>query len=142
MNEDLQAVNKFRTISAKFFIAFLCFTLIVIPTFSYLLKNYWLLFGIAFSFIGYILYKTKFEKIFIPITIATVLYWIDVGFHFSDQVTFFWLSFFFGNLFKSFVKSYNDLADKILDLKASEMSSYIKRGIKEAAIRNNTNKEQ
>ena len=141
MNEDIQAAAKFYRIANIIFTVFLCLTLILIPLFALLLKNYWLLFGIAFCFIGYSFFKTKLEKAFIPITIASVLYWFDIGFHFSDQVTFFWLSYLFGNIFKHLVKSYDDLATKIIDMRASEISSSIKRGIREAAIRNNKNKE-
>ena len=93
MNEDLAAAAKFRHIASIIFIVFFSLTLILIPAFAFLFDNYWLLFGIAFSFLGYIVKNLKPEKIFFVITIAIIIYWFKVGFHFSDPITFFWLSF-------------------------------------------------
>jgi len=130
MNEDLAAAAKFKRISTIIFIVFFSLTLILIPTFAFLFDNYWLLFGIVFSFLGYIVKNLKPEKIFFIVTIAIVIYWFNAGFHFYDQVTFFWFSFLFGSIFKAFVIGYDDLSNKIIDMKASDMTSQIISGIK------------
>ena len=141
MNEDLAAAAKFRRIATIIFIVFFSLTLILIPAFAFLFDNYWLLFGIAFSFLGYIVKNLKPEKIFFVITIAIIIYWFKVGFHFSDPITFFWFSFLFGGIFKAFVIGYDDLAKKIIDMKASDMTSQIISGIKsrQNAMGNNKN---
>ncbi|MEO6136410.1 MAG: hypothetical protein ABIP35_14725 [Ginsengibacter sp.] len=130
MNEDLAAAAKFKRIATIIFIVFFSLTLILIPAFAFLFDNYWLLFGIAFSFLGYVVKNLKPEKIFFVITIAIIIYWFKVGFHFSDPITFFWFSFLFGGIFKAIVIGYDDLAKKIIDMKASDMTSQIISGIK------------
>ena len=141
MNEDLAAAAKFRRIATIIFIVFFSLTLILIPAFAFLFDNYWFLFGIAFSFLGYIVKNLKPEKIFFVITIAIIIYWFKVGFHFSDPITFFWFSFLFGGIFKAFVIGYDNLAKKIIDMKASDMTSQIISGIKsrQNAMGNNKN---
>ena len=130
MNEDLAAAAKFKRIATIIFIVFFILTIILIPTFAFLFDNYWLLFGIAFSFLGYVVKNLKPEKIFFVITIAIIIYWFKVGFHFSDPITFFWFSFLFGGIFKAFVIGYDNFAKKIIDMKASDMTSQIISGIK------------
>lgn len=130
MNEDLVAAAKFKRIATIIFIVFFILTIILIPAFAFLFDNYWLLFGIAFSFLGYIVKNLKPEKIFFVITIAIIIYWFKAGFHFSDPITFFWFSFLFGSIFKAFVIGYDNLAKKIIDMKASDMTAQIISGIK------------
>lgn len=130
MNEDLAAAGKFKRIATIIFIVFFILTIILTPTFAFLFDNYWLLFGIAFSFFGYVVKNLKPEKIFFVITIAIIIYWFKAGFHFSDPITFFWFSFLFGGIFKAFVIGYDDLARKIIDTMASDMTSQIISGIK------------
>lgn len=141
MNEDLAAAAKFKRIATIIFIIFFILTIILIPTFTFLFDNYWLLFGIAFSFLGYIVKDLKPEKIFFIVTIAIIIYWFKSGFRFSDPVTFFWFSFLFGSIFKAFVIGYNDLAKKIIDMKASDMTSEIISGIRRKAMRDNKDDE-
>ena len=95
MNEDLAAEAKFNRIATIIFIVFFILTIVLIPASAFLFDNYWLLFGIAFSFLGYVVKNLKPEKIFFVITIAIIIYWFKVGFHFSDPITFFWFSFLF-----------------------------------------------
>ena len=141
MNEDLAAAAKFKHIATIIFMVFFVLTIILIPMFSFLFDNYWLLFGIAFSFLGYIVKDLKPEKIFFVITIAIIIYWFKSGFHFSDPLTFFWFSFLFGSIFKAFVIGYDDLAKKIIDMKASDMTSEIISGIRQKAMRDNKDDE-
>ena len=63
MNEDLAAAAKFRRIATIIFIVFFSLTLILIPAFAFLFHNYWLLFGIAFSFLGYIVKNESQKKV-------------------------------------------------------------------------------
>lgn len=141
MNEDLAAAAKFRRIATIIFIVFFSLTLILIPTFAFLFDNYWLLFGIAFSFLGYIVKNLKPEKIFFVITIAIIIYWFNSGFHFPDPITFFWFSFLFGSIFKAFIIGYDDLANQIIEMKASDMTSQIISGIRHKAMRDNEDNE-
>lgn len=129
MNEDLAASARFKNISNVIATVFLALTLILIPVFAYMFANYWLLFGIAFSILGYFLKDLKPEKIFFAITIAIAIYWYNAGFRFSDPYTFFWFSFLFGSIFKAFVIGYDDSANKIIEMKASDMNSEIISGI-------------
>lgn len=141
MNEDLQAVAKFKRTATILFIIFFSITLILIPLFAILFKNYWLLFGIIFSFVGYRTKNTTLQTLFLIVTIAIIIYWFKLGFRFSDQVTFFWLSFVFGYIFKGLINANDSLADKIIDMKVSEINSEIIRGVEERQkiIGGNTN---
>lgn len=131
MNEDLSAAAKFKRTVTIIFIVFFILTIILVPTFAFLFDNYWLLFGLAFSFLGYIVKDLKPEKVFFVITIAIIIYWFKSGFHFSDPVTFFWFSFLFGNIFKAIIIRYDDLSNKIIDSNVSDISSQIMSGIKQ-----------
>lgn len=141
MNEDLQAVAKFKRTATILFIIFFSITLILIPLFAILFKNYWLLFGIVFSFVGYRTKNTTLQTLFLIVTIAIIIYWFKLGFRFSDQVTFFWLSFVFGYIFKGLINANDSLADKIIDMRVSEINSEIIRGVEERQkiIGGNTN---
>ena len=134
MNEDLKAAGKFNRISLILFSVFFIVTISLIPFFAYRFSNYWLLFGIIFSFFPHIFKSLKLTKIFFLLTIAEIIYWFNVGFNFSDEITFFWVSFMFGYLTQAISKGFNDLADKIISNKTSEMtsemSSQIINGIK------------
>lgn len=141
MNEDLLAAAKFKRIATIIFIVFFILTIILIPTFAFLFDNYWLLFGIAFSFLGYIVKDLKPEKIFFVITIAIIIYWIKSGFHFTDPITFFWFSFLFGSIFKAFAIGYDNVAKKITDTMASDMTTQIISGIKSRQNRMGDNKD-
>ena len=126
MNDSLAASARFKNISNIIATAFLALTLILIPAFAYVFANYWLLFGIAFSLMGYMTKDLKPEKVFFAITIAIGIYWYNEGFRFSEPSTFFWFSFLFGGVFKAFVIGYDDLAKKIIEMKASDMTSEIR----------------
>ena len=76
MNEDLQKAGKFKRISTAIFGVFLILTIILPFIASYIFNNYWLLFGIIFSYLGYAFYNTKFMKAFFILTIAIIIYWI------------------------------------------------------------------
>jgi len=141
MNEDLLAAAKFKRIATIIFIVFFIITIILIPTFAFLFDNYWLLFGIAFSFLGYIVKDLKPEKIFFVITIAIIIYWFKSSFHFSDPITFFWFSFLFGSIFKAFAIGYDNVAKKITDTMASDMTTQIISGIKSRQNRMGDNKD-
>jgi hypothetical protein len=120
---------------------FFILTIILTPLFAFLFDNYWLLFGIAFSFLGYITKNLKPEKIFFVLTIAIIIYWFKVGFRFYDPITFFWFSFLFGGIFRAFVMGYDDLAKKITDTMASDMTAQIISGIKSRQSRMSDNND-
>ena len=130
MNKDLEAARRLKYSTSIIYIVFFTLTIILIPIFSFLFDNYWLLFGIVFSFLGTIVKNAKIGKVFLLITIAIIIYWIEAGFDFSDQVTFYWFSFLFGSTCQTFVNSNNDLADRIIDMKSSEITSEIISSIK------------
>ena len=113
MNDDLRAATKFFNIAGIMFFVFLAVSVIGIPILSYIFKNYWLLFGILFSFIGYFLYNNKPSNLFFTLTFAIVIYWIFYGFKFSEPITFFWFSYFIANIFKGFYLNFEKLGNDI-----------------------------
>lgn len=129
MNEDLIAVRKFRGKASIIGLLFYISTLTLIPICSYYVDNYWLLFGILFSFLGSIDDVPNSRKLILPFTIGATLYWVIKGFYFFDNVTFFWFSFLFGKLFQSLVDTYKNLANQIIDEKVSAFSSAIRDGV-------------
>lgn len=129
MNEDLKTAGKFKRISLIIFGIYFILTIILVPLFSYLFDNYWLLFGIIFSYLGTIVKNAKIGKVFLVITILVIIFWFEAGFDFSDKVTFFWFSFLFGSICQSFRKVYDELAQHIIDREVDDINSIIKRGV-------------
>ena len=125
MNDSLNTSRKFKRISVIIFFIFLILTIILVPVFAYLFNDYWLLFGILFA-----IFIPKFRKLFVLISVSVIIYWIIAGFQFSDKFTFFWFSSIFGLIFQSYSQSYDDLASKIIQNEASEITSNILNGIK------------
>lgn len=138
MNEDLQKAGKFKRISTAIFGVFLILTIVLPFITSYFFNNYWLLFGILFSYLGYAFYDTKFMKAFFVLTIAMIVYWIDKGFHLEQILTFFWLSSLFGNILKMLIDIFESLSKDIIDQKVLDINSTIKRGV-EMKRKHNTN---
>jgi hypothetical protein len=126
MNKDLETAGKFKRISLIIFGIYFISTIILVPLFSYLFDNYWLLFGIIFSYLGTIVKNNQIGKGFFLIIIVIIIYWIENGFDFSDQVTFYWFSFLFGSICQSFRKVYDELAQHIIDREVGDINSYIK----------------
>lgn len=126
MNKDLETAGRFKRISLIIFSIYFISTIILIPLFSYLFDNYWLLFGIIFSYLGTIVKNNQIGKGFFIIIIIIIIYWFENGFDFSDQVTFFWFSFLFGSICQSFRKVYDELAQHIIDREVDDINSYIK----------------
>ena len=137
MNEDLQKSGKFKRISTAIFGVFLILTIVLPFIASYIFNNYWLLFGIIFSYLGYAFYNTKFMKAFFILTIAIIIYWIDKGFHLEQELTFFWLSFLFGNIFKIFIDVYEGLSKTIIDEQVTDINSTIKSSVETKLKQNN-----
>lgn len=129
MNEYLQKAGKFKRISTAIFGVFLILTIILPFIASYFFTNYWLLFGVLFSYLGYAFCNTRFMKVFFILTIAIIIYWSDSGFHLEQKLTFFWLSFLFGNIFKMLIDVFESLSKDIIDQQVSDINSTIKRGI-------------
>lgn len=129
MNEDLQKAGKFKRISLIIFMVYFILTIVLTLVASYLFNNYWLLFGIVFSYLGNAFHNTKFIKVFYLLTIAIIIYWAYNGFSLKQELTFFWLSFIFGNIFKVFIDVYDGLSNTIIDTHVSDFNSYIKRGV-------------
>jgi tetratricopeptide (TPR) repeat protein len=73
--------------------------LILIPIIAYKDHNWYLLFGILFSYWGtYIAFSKKNGILIIPI-ILLCWFWFNHGFHLNDYGIFFCLSFIFGHIF-------------------------------------------
>lgn len=124
MDENLRMAAKFKNYSILIFFVFVLLTIVLSVTFSCMFNNYWLLFGIPCS-----LYLSKIGKLFLFSIIPIIVYWLESGFHFSNEITFFWIASLFGSIFQLIVKSYEDLADKIIDNKVSGISSDIQKRI-------------
>ncbi|SEB22322.1 hypothetical protein [Pedobacter hartonius] len=141
MNENLKAAGKFKRIAIIHFSVFLILTIVLIPLFAFLFDNYWLLFGLIFSFVAPIFKAENLKKVFVFLTVAVIIYWYNVGFIFSDKITFYWFSFIFGYINQSFIEGFEGLAGKIISNQASEMTSQIVDGIKskEKFINDNKN---
>lgn len=120
MNDSLQASRKFKERSATIFLIFLTLTLLLVPMFSYLFNDYWLLFGVVFA-----MYISKLTKLILISSVGVFLYWYIEGFQFSDKVTFFWFSMMFGFVFQAAVQGFDDLATRIIQNEVSEMTSSI-----------------
>lgn len=130
MNDNLKIAGKFKRISVIHFSTFLISTIVLIPLFAFLFDNYWLLFGFIFSFVAPIFKAENLKKVFVFLTVAVIIYWFSVGFHFSDKITFYWFSFMFGYINQSFIEGFDNLSQKIIRDQASEMTSQIISGIK------------
>jgi hypothetical protein len=130
MNEDLRQVRKFTLIASILTIIFFASNIILIPICSYIAGNYWLLFGIVFSYLGSIDDIPNSRKLIVPLTLGVIIYWIVKGFYFFDFVTFFWFSFMFGKIIQTFIDSYKNLSKMIIDNKVSEMTDVILSGVK------------
>lgn len=137
MNKDLETAGRFKRISLIIFSIYFISTIILVPLFSYLFDNYWLLFGIIFSYLGTIVKNNQIGKGFFIIIIMIIIYWLVNGFDFSDQVTFFWFSFLFGSICQSFRKVYDELAQHIIDREVDDINSIIKRGVERKREQNN-----
>lgn len=130
MNEDLAASARFKNISNIITTLFIALTLILVPVLAFVFNNYWLLFGIAFSYIGFSVREFNLKSFFVIVTIAIGIYWFNSGFHFSESFTFFWFCSLFGVVFKSVTHMFDELARRIIEMKASEMTSELISGIK------------
>lgn len=130
MNENLKASRKFKRISVIHFSIFLIATLVLIPLFAFTFNNYWLLLGFVFSFAAPIFKAENLKRVFVFLTVGVIIYWLSIGFHFSDNITFYWFSFIFGYVNQSFIEGFENLAKKIIRDQASEITSQIFSGIK------------
>ncbi|MEI7508148.1 MAG: tetratricopeptide repeat protein [Flavobacterium sp.] len=72
--------------------------LIIVPIVAYYQENWWLLFGIIFSYVASysISRKSKIFQLFTPIIVA---YWIINGFNFNQNLTFFYFASTWGYVF-------------------------------------------
>lgn len=119
MNEDFNAARKFKLVASVLTIIFFILNIALIPICSYLAGNYWLLFGIFFSYMGTIDDMSNSRKLIVPLTLGVIIYWIIKGFYFFDYVTFFWFLFLFGKIFQNFINSYENLSKRIIDNSSS-----------------------
>ena len=82
-----------------FMIGYIYAPLILIPVFSHTYGNWYLLFGILFSYWGtYISFSKKNGVLIVPI-ILLIWFWVSRGFHLNDYGIFFCLSFIWGYMF-------------------------------------------
>ena len=72
-------------------------TLIIVTIIAFIFHNWWLLFGIFFSYGGATIYNTKVRYlILILITTAYLVYWNNKGFDVHQLVSFYFVCFIFG----------------------------------------------
>ena len=65
------------------------------------------------------------------------MYWFANGFHLSHKLTFFWLSFLFGNIGRTLIDVYDSLSKTIIDREVADINSIIKRGVERKRNQNN-----
>jgi hypothetical protein len=130
MNEDLKIAQKFKRRSIIAFSLFFVLTLILVPFFSYLFDNYWLLFGIIFSYLGTVFHNHKLMILFYLLTIGIIIHWIINGFNFREELTFYWFSFLFGNIFQTIIKVNENMAKAIIEETTNDITETIRKGSK------------
>jgi hypothetical protein len=109
-------MNRYKIYSILrdlFSIIFVCGSFIIIPLFSYLWNDWWLLFGITFWWLGMFLATARYKiLVFIPLLLS--LYWYDHGFNLHQRVTFFSAGFALGYLLITVACRYKRLYDRSL----------------------------
>ena len=85
--------------------------LIVIPVIAYNFNNWYLLFDIAFCYIGAALAK-RFEIIFYGLTCFCIGFWIKSGFNIHQYITLFFFCLFGGFLFSKMADEYESSIEK------------------------------
>ena len=99
--------------------------LIIFPYFAYHFDNWYLLFGILFSWLGsFSVFNFKsYMGIFLILAIIT---WIRVGFNFHQYVTFFFFSSLFGYIVTTMAESYDQESKKGTLENDAERSKFMK----------------
>jgi hypothetical protein len=89
--------------------------LILIPILSYFLHDWWILLGIIFCYIGQLLSMNR-VWIFVFL-ILTIVYSITYGFHLTNNINIYFLSFLYGDIIFSlsnlFIKRFDESKLKI-----------------------------
>ena len=94
-------------------LAYMIGPLILIPFIAYKFDNWYLLFGILFSYFSTFLATKKKQWQWAAPILFMVWYWYKNGFHINDYVNFFWLCLLWGGFFYSCAVGYEDQYAKI-----------------------------
>jgi hypothetical protein len=95
--------------------------LILIPIFAYEYDNWYLLFGLAFSYFSTFLALKKKSWLWAAPLIPMIIFWIKTGFHMSNYFTFFYICAVWGGWMYSLAIGYEDEFAKIQILKNPEL---------------------
>ncbi len=87
--------------------------LLVVSYWAYSNENWYLLFGIPFSFFGsYSSFKPRYKSIIFPFTIICVVYWIIAGFSIHQYITFFFFCSLWGYIIAKIADEYDQKSKK------------------------------
>ena len=102
-----RTINRvLRFIFFLFFLLYAVVPIIAIPIFAYRVGNWWLLFGVLFSYYGTVSAPTK-SSLVIPATLGMIVFWIFQGFSIYQYVTFFYFCALWGFLMYRFAEAYD-----------------------------------
>lgn len=94
---------------------------ILVPLVSYKYDNWYLLFGIAFSYFSTYLAIRKKQWQWAAPTLFMCWYWYKTGFHFDDYINFFWLCLLWGGWMYSLAVGYEEEFAKVAILKDPDL---------------------
>jgi len=119
-----------KVIFYLFLFGYMLGPVIITPFIAYSYDNWYLLFGILFSYFSTFLALKNKKTLWVLALIYLVWYWVDYGFHLNDYPTFFGLSFIWGSLIYQFAINTEDEYAKVEILKNSELfNSLSQKGI-------------
>lgn len=87
--------------------------MILVPLIAYKYGNWYLLFGIAFSYFSTFLALRKHQWQWAAPLLLMFFYWYKNGFHLDDYVNFFWLCLLWGGLMYSLAVGYEEELAKV-----------------------------
>ena len=95
-----------------FVFSYMFFPLLIVPAFSLIFHDWFLLIGIIISYVSTVLTTRKIRFQFVGLLVPMVIYWFMKGFHMDDYITFYYLCAFWGGFFYLMAVSYEESAAK------------------------------
>lgn len=95
--------------------------IILIPFIAYIYNDWYLLFGILFSYVSTFLATKKHNWQWAAPLLFMFYYWFKFGFHIGDHVNFFWLCLLWGNWMYLLAVGYEEEFAKIAILKDPDL---------------------
>lgn len=95
--------------------------LILVPLIAYKYENWYLLFGILFSYLSTFLTTINIKNTWGVVLLFFIWYWFKNGFHLDDYLTFFYVCYFWGGIFYQFAVGLEEEYAKIEVVKNSDI---------------------